>query len=837
MYSTNSKLTVFSFVLLTLLAISSAGFGQERVPIAGNDVDPVFARYVDFALLGEAVNSLNPAALADAGLQLAEGERILGRRPQPAGLFADRILLMAYELAKQSDDQVTLARLTKAAQSPGGKALADAFATADRLAGDSRSLFSLVAVPPNVGVETFRLLKAYLDFLRRATLLGDGLSIDRLIEVLEQENELPSEQVQVLKGVAERARAYLEGGAQADGDHDALVELANRALSLSDFEYLDDDDIAGSGQLALFSKTQKFPDDPFFDRYFTSEEFAMAWEALNSGALADVAIRASEGERILHRERYGISAHTLWRIAIAAARRQADTDTLGRLQKDAENNQLDDLTSLVISAKEAAEEKKERKQAICVNPAATSLEEVIHLRNLLTSVHRAVLVADRRYLADVVHNLPTLFRNAQEQQGLIEGFLAQSLEDLDGDSLDANVGDSLDLLLQESRSWPRVKLPNVGGDLGRIGEKAKENIRHVTGKMEDARQHAAGKAAEAGEHIKGKLGETLAHELVTLTAEWQYQAWVPDPQRRFNLRINGMHYDTSSRQLRFHVFGTSPLRVDAAVSARMGSVSFAADCDLDFSIPVWVEFNPENARLTGQPGVGHADIQLRNLRFNATLADLLRGWLQDWVRKEVRKQGPAMQRDIQRAVSELNATYDGQRELRRLAEAIRSNLPSARAGVITLPASGSQSILGRWETQGRTAIFDGNTVSIRTSDGGQASFRYTLDPSSGILIGVDANGQRTETTIRWLSPNSIEWISPTGRRQYVRVGTPAFPSSTVPPRIELEQVGYAVGGVLQSHVVRQLVNRRESDSGRETLRLRTDQAIAIFAAGRVHGMW
>lgn len=98
--------------------------------------DPAYERYLDRELLRKAWRDLDPAAMADAALLLAEGERVL-RRPC-SDFSAAQVMEFAAQLAGQKGDAKTLERLAGAAKDLKLEALAGKLAATSKLAGASR---------------------------------------------------------------------------------------------------------------------------------------------------------------------------------------------------------------------------------------------------------------------------------------------------------------------------------------------------------------------------------------------------------------------------------------------------------------------------------------------------------------------------------------------------------------------------------------------------------------------------------------------------------------------------------------------------------------------------
>lgn len=93
-------------VSLSLVATFAFADGPQS---AGND--PVFDRYVDVGLLRTAVETLDASLAADVTLQLAEGERILGRSHK--SVSAEEAFGLAIQLATGNRDSETIERLAK----------------------------------------------------------------------------------------------------------------------------------------------------------------------------------------------------------------------------------------------------------------------------------------------------------------------------------------------------------------------------------------------------------------------------------------------------------------------------------------------------------------------------------------------------------------------------------------------------------------------------------------------------------------------------------------------------------------------------------------------------
>jgi hypothetical protein len=193
--------------------------------------DPAFESHADLLALGEAWHELNPAALADVGLQFAAGESIL-LRPHKA-LSARAILSMAVQLASERQDKATLDRLAKAAERLGDQELTIRIATAQKLAGTARALdpaFTLSVEEVQPG--DFALYRAYMRDIEAARLGGDRKELERIDKELPNLEELPPDRVEYLKKLTASARAALpKEGAERDAPQKETVAATLNKLA------------------------------------------------------------------------------------------------------------------------------------------------------------------------------------------------------------------------------------------------------------------------------------------------------------------------------------------------------------------------------------------------------------------------------------------------------------------------------------------------------------------------------------------------------------------------------------------------------------------------------
>lgn len=185
--------------------------------------DAAFDRYVDIHMVADAVDALDASLLTDAGLQLAEGERILGRPHKAIG--SDELLELAAKIAVEGQEKEPIARLKEAAAVLKKKGLAEFIENAEKIGGSSRSIGGGLMVP----IDRLRsgcglLLQEYVDAIRRARLLKNLDSLKRIAEGLDGEADLPDEHREYLEKILQEAKAATEK--TADGSANSLSKLA-----------------------------------------------------------------------------------------------------------------------------------------------------------------------------------------------------------------------------------------------------------------------------------------------------------------------------------------------------------------------------------------------------------------------------------------------------------------------------------------------------------------------------------------------------------------------------------------------------------------------------------
>jgi len=207
--------------------------------------DPPFDRYVDYAVVGNALTRGDAGMLTNAALRAAEGERVL-LRPRK-GVTAEHLMRLAAQAAAMDGDAADLDRLAKGAKTYGMIDLLPGIESGRKLFSPDRSAgqglrVNVEETPPQV----FALLRDYRDQIRTARLLGDRNTLDALEAGLGTGLALSEAQRAYLTGlIADARKAAPEKQTPEDelltklagasrGEEDDEGELANQPQQVTD---------------------------------------------------------------------------------------------------------------------------------------------------------------------------------------------------------------------------------------------------------------------------------------------------------------------------------------------------------------------------------------------------------------------------------------------------------------------------------------------------------------------------------------------------------------------------------------------------------------------------
>lgn len=165
-------LTVCWIAIFTFPAIAGANDEESQNTPSEAEIpvelrDSAFESFINLEYARTALKELDPAKITDVALQLAEGERVLGR--EHASLSSASLIEVAIRTATEDQDRGTLDRLVRYAEQSKNSELVTKVEAATKLASAARKLMRLPTVP--VGETTSEgivLFNAFRDQIRAA---------------------------------------------------------------------------------------------------------------------------------------------------------------------------------------------------------------------------------------------------------------------------------------------------------------------------------------------------------------------------------------------------------------------------------------------------------------------------------------------------------------------------------------------------------------------------------------------------------------------------------------------------------------------------------------------
>jgi hypothetical protein len=207
---------------------------EEATPtISAEFVDPAFDRYIDIALLGLAWEAQNGAALTDAALQLAEGERVLFRSHKT--FTSKSVFEKALAVAADQKDKTTLERLAKIAKASGDTEFVVKVSQTTKLSAASRAVGSDIEKITDPASEGSLAYVQYLsELIGRIRVTGDKAALDdieKTVKELKPSNETISQgEIDSLKKLLGESRAAIgEVSAEEQESGYALEKLAGES--------------------------------------------------------------------------------------------------------------------------------------------------------------------------------------------------------------------------------------------------------------------------------------------------------------------------------------------------------------------------------------------------------------------------------------------------------------------------------------------------------------------------------------------------------------------------------------------------------------------------------
>lgn len=207
--------------LTTLVVLADDPPPADPAPIRP---DSAFDKYFESDTLTRGWDDTDPAALADALLQLAEGERVLLREHR-GGLSVKKLFPMVLKVAADRRDKATLDRLaTATAKNPALAEFAAAVKAAQALSAAPRSTGPALTIPG--GEIDPATVAAFADLnrdIRHATLLADKEALKEIAGSIDGYANLTDEQQQFLKKAV--AKAIEDAPAEPDASAAVLRRL------------------------------------------------------------------------------------------------------------------------------------------------------------------------------------------------------------------------------------------------------------------------------------------------------------------------------------------------------------------------------------------------------------------------------------------------------------------------------------------------------------------------------------------------------------------------------------------------------------------------------------
>lgn len=201
-----------------------------------------------------------------------------------------------------------------------------------------------------------------------------------------------------------------------------------------------------SGQLSPFGNAAI---DPAFDQYFRVQDLHAALNALDASAVADIAYRLADGERILMRTHRILSSDVVLAAAIRIAQEQDDHAMLNRIRDYATRTSAMELVQQIDSAERL--NKASRQTLPGMDLQQTTPEDYGMIYKLQHRIRRARVLHDRDELQALRRLLVTVDGLSAEQLSALQNEIDLALESETDSGLPAGFS-VLSQLAEESRA-------------------------------------------------------------------------------------------------------------------------------------------------------------------------------------------------------------------------------------------------------------------------------------------------------------------------------------------------------------------------------------------------
>lgn len=210
--------------------------------------------------------------------------------------------------------------------------------------------------------------------------------------------------------------------------------------------------------------TQSDVTDLAFDAFCPTKLIGDAWAELDSSQLTDVALLLQYGEATLGRERRGVSAEQVARLAVSAAVNSGDQESLKRLAKAAERFGSESLQDLVQSSLQLASASRDIDPGMTVFVDEIDPLEYKLLHSASRSIRRMQIIGDPQRAKELEAEIALLKRFSPEQQAKLKLLIDSSRAAMPPKPVvPDDVVESLNLLTAMSR-------PHASNDGGNGGD-------------------------------------------------------------------------------------------------------------------------------------------------------------------------------------------------------------------------------------------------------------------------------------------------------------------------------------------------------------------------------
>lgn len=195
----------------------------------------------------------------------------------------------------------------------------------------------------------------------------------------------------------------------------------------------------------LAELSEGLPSDISFDRFVSEDEISQAVLLQDPALLADVAFQLLEGERVLFRQRQGLSSEVMLDFALRAASDHQDKVTLDRLSRAAKAHGKQNLAQATAAAMKLASSSREAGSTLSINPDDITPEDYTTIRAIIQACREGKLAGDVKALEILEKGLPSVSCLTDPQRKKLAQVIGECKKEA------AGVPDSIRKLSSESR--------------------------------------------------------------------------------------------------------------------------------------------------------------------------------------------------------------------------------------------------------------------------------------------------------------------------------------------------------------------------------------------------